>query len=86
MTLTNGNMLGNIQPHYFLVLLESGDIITEIDGKAIKNSTDIYRVLGERQIGDEVTVKALRILWPNNNIGSQRSAQKLSYSLKLMEH
>ena len=37
-----------------------GDIITAIDGKPVRTSRDIYRILDNHSIGDEVTVTIRR--------------------------
>ncbi|KAI8541481.1 hypothetical protein RHMOL_Rhmol08G0064400 [Rhododendron molle] len=37
-----------------------GDIITSVNGKKISNGSDLYRVLDQCKVGDEITVEVLR--------------------------
>lgn len=43
-----------------LARLKRGDVIVSIDGKSTRTLVDLRRVLAERQVGDEVEVKARR--------------------------
>ena len=50
-----------------------GDIITSIDGEAIKSTDDLYRTMDKHQIGDTVKVELLR------------DDKKVTVSVKLIE-
>jgi hypothetical protein len=37
-----------------------GDVIVELDGTLIKNSTDLYRTLDKHSVGQEIALKVMR--------------------------
>ena len=49
----------------------SGDVITEFDGKAIKDTRELVRIVGDSPVGKTVSIKVLR------------GGKKLSLSVKL---
>ncbi|KAG2451372.1 hypothetical protein HYH02_003974 [Chlamydomonas schloesseri] len=60
-----------------------GDIITGIDGKAVKNYSDLVEALDEKRVGDTVKVDILRS--QTDNLFASGTARKMTVSITLGE-